>query len=152
VTLPVALSFTHPFGNPRSVAASPSQLLTGAQIPEPLRDVVQRKCANCHSEGVDWPLYSRVAPVSWLVEHDVSEARAHMNLSRWEAYSKERRLDLLSRFAAEARTGEMPPSRYTAIHGDAKLLPQERDALYEWAKAERRRLRTEVDKQRVNND
>jgi hypothetical protein len=66
-----------------------------------------------------------------------------MNLSHWDAYSKQDKLDLLSRFAAKARSGEMPPARYTVIHGDSKLLPQERDSLYDWAKAERRRVKTE---------
>jgi cytochrome c len=143
VMLPIALSFMHPFGNPRAVNASSDHLLAGAQIPEPLRELVEHKCGNCHSEAVDWPFYSRVAPVSWLLEHDVLEAREHMNLSRWETYSNQEKSDLLSRLAAKTRSGEMPPARYTAIHGDSKLLSKERDSLYEWARAERRRLKTE---------
>ncbi len=143
VILAIALSFMHPFGNPREVNASSGHLLAGAQIPEPLRELLERKCGNCHSEAVDWPLYSRVAPVSWLLEHDVLEAREHMNLSRWNAYSNQEKSDLLSRLAAKARSGEMPPARYTAIHGDSKLLSKEQDSLYDWARAERRRLKTE---------
>jgi cytochrome c len=141
--LAIALSFIHPFGNPREVNPSSGHFLAGAQIPEPLRELVERKCGNCHSEAVDWPFYSRVAPVSWLLEHDVLEAREHMNLSRWDAYSNQEKSDLLSRLAAKARSGEMPPARYTAIHGDSKLLSKEQDSLYDWARAERRRLRTE---------
>ena len=143
VILPIALSFMHPFGNPRVVNASSGHLLAGAQIPELLRELVERKCGNCHSEAVEWPFYSRVAPVSWLLEHDVLEAREHMNLSRWDTYSNQEKSDLLSRLAAKARSGEMPPARYTAIHGDSKLLPKDQDSLYDWAKAERRRLKTE---------
>jgi cytochrome c len=143
VILAIALSFLHPFGNPREVNASSGNLLAGAQIPEPLRQLVERKCGDCHSDTVKWPLYSRVAPVSWLLERDVLEAREHMNLSRWNTYSNQEKSDLLSRLAAKARSGEMPPARYTAIHGDAKLVTEERDSLYDWAKTERRRLRTE---------
>jgi cytochrome c len=143
VILAIALSFMHPFGNPRDVNASSGHLLAGAQIPEPLRQLVERKCGDCHSDTVKWPLYSRVAPVSWLLERDVMEAREHMNLSRWNTYSNQEKSDLLSRLAAKARSGEMPPARYTAIHGDAKLVTKERDSLYDWARTERRRLRTE---------
>ena len=142
--LAISLSFMHPFGNPREVAASSGHLLVGAQIPEPLRKLVERKCGDCHSDAVKWPLYSRVAPVSWLLERDVLEAREHMNLSRWDTYSNQEKSNLLSRLAAKARSGEMPPARYTAIHGDAKLLTEEKDSLYDWARAERRRLRTEA--------
>jgi cytochrome c len=141
--LAMALSFVHPFGNPRQVNASAGQLLAGAQVPEPLRKLMEHKCGNCHSETVEWPFYSRVAPVSWLLERDVLEAREHMNLSRWNNYSSQEKSDLLSRLAAKARSGEMPPTRYTAIHGDSKLLTEEQDALYDWARSERRRLRTE---------
>src|SRR6266853_2959258 len=142
VILLIPLSFTHPFGNPRQINASSGQLLAGARIPEPLRELVERKCGNLHSEQVEWPFYSRIAPVSWLLEHDVSEARAHLNLSRWDTYSNQDKLNLLTRLAAKARSGEMPPARYTAIHSGSKLLSKEQDSLYEWAKAERRRLRT----------
>ena len=137
----IGLSFAHPFGNPRAQRGSPGDLLAGAQIPEPLRELVQTKCGNCHSEAVEWPFYSRIAPVSWLIEKDVSEARAQMNFSRWDAYSNQEKMDLLSRLAAKARSGEMPPARYAAIHRDSKLVPEERDALYEWARAERKRLK-----------
>ena len=55
VILLIPLSFTHPFGNPRQINASSGQLLAGARIPEPLRELVERKCGNCHSEQVEWP-------------------------------------------------------------------------------------------------
>ncbi len=141
--LAIALSFIHPFGNPRVANGPAVQLLAGAQMPEPLRVLVGRKCGNCHSETIEWPVYSWIAPVSWLVEHDVMDARAHMNFSRWDTYGNQDKSDLLSRFAAKARSGEMPPARYTAIHRDSKLLPREQEALYDWARAERKRLRGE---------
>src|SRR5260370_21117019 len=116
--LAIALSFMHPFGNPREVSPSSGLLLAEAQISEPLQELVKRKCGNCHSEAVDWPFYSRVAPVSWLLEHDVLEAREHMNLSRWNGYSNEENADLLSRLAAKARSGEVATAPYTAIPCD----------------------------------
>jgi cytochrome c len=143
VGLLVPLSLTHPFGNPRDVSARSGKLLAGAHIPDPLRELIGRKCGNCHSQVVKWPFYSRIAPVSWLVEHDVIEARAHMNLSQWDSYGSAAKIDLLSRLAAKARSGEMPPARYAAVHGDSRLSPPERESLYEWARTERRRLRAQ---------
>jgi hypothetical protein len=139
----IPLSLAHPFGNPRGAKSPQGPLLAGARMSDPLRELVARKCGNCHSENVEWPIYSRVPPISWLLEHDVSDARAHMNLSRWNTYSKQERLDRLSEFAAEIRSGEMPPARYTAIHRDSVLTQGEQEALYDWTRAERRRLREE---------
>ena len=138
----VAMSwFVHPFGDPRQVVPGAGQILSGAEIPATIREIVERKCVNCHSEAVEWPIYSRIAPVSWLLEHDVTEARAHMNLSRWANYGEDEKLSLLTKLGAEVRSGEMPPGRYTFIHRDATLTQTEQDALYEWTKTERNRLR-----------
>jgi cytochrome c len=139
----IPLSFVHPFGNARGASAPSGQVLEGANIPSQLVDLVERKCGDCHSEQVEWPVYSRIAPFSWLVERDILEARRHMNLSRWELYSSADKIDRLSRLASEARSGQMPPARYTAVHRASKLTPEEKQSLYAWARAERRRLRTE---------
>jgi hypothetical protein len=32
-------------------------------------------CADCHSDHTSWPLYSNVAPISWLVQNDVDGGR-----------------------------------------------------------------------------
>jgi cytochrome c len=135
------LSFVHVSGNPRKVNAADGPLLAGAQIPDGLRMVIVQKCADCHSEKTHWPLYSRFAPASWLLEHDVAEARSHWDASHWNGYTREEQMDLLSRFASRVRVGSMPPARYTLLHPDHQLDADERAGLYRWAKGERQRLR-----------
>ena len=130
----------------RSLRGAPGPLLAGAQIPDSVWELVGRKCGNCHSERSEWPFYSNFAPVSWLVEHDVTEARSHMNLSQWDASSSVDKEDMLSRLAAEVRSGEMPPRRYTTVHRDARLTPAEQNSLYEWARAEGKKLKMKVQK------
>ena len=136
----IASTFIHPSGAVRAVASN-RELLAGADVDPGVLQVVERSCQNCHSEKTEWPWYSRVAPMSWLVEGDVAKARSRMNLSRWDEYPVERQEEILASIGTLARSGEMPPSRYTAIHSDAKLSAQERELIYAWAHAERRRLR-----------
>jgi hypothetical protein len=64
-----------------------------------------------------------------------------MNLSHWSEYSIEDRQSLLASIAAAVRSRQMPPSRYTLLHPDAKLSREERDLVYNCARGERRRLR-----------
>src|SRR5258708_4794459 len=59
-------------------------LLAGSDIAPAVVNVFERACINCHSEKTHWPWYSQVAPVSWVVENDVKQARNHLNLSRWD--------------------------------------------------------------------
>jgi len=89
----------------------------------------------------EWPLYSRIFPFSWLVEHDVQTARTHMNLSRWQTYDDDEKSLLLSEIGSVVRKREMPPRRYTLVHPDAKLSDAEANEIYQWRHAERRLLR-----------
>ena len=68
------LSFVHPWGDVRSARVN-GGLLGGTDAPQQVRHVIETKCGDCHSNQTHWPVYSRLAPGSWLMEHDVSEGR-----------------------------------------------------------------------------
>jgi len=59
------------------------------QAPVDVKSVLQRSCYDCHSNEVKWPWYSYVAPVSWLVAHDVKEGREELNFSEWDRYAND---------------------------------------------------------------
>ena len=40
------------------------------------RALARQACFDCHSNETEWPAYSRVAPVSWLIQRDVANGRA----------------------------------------------------------------------------
>ena len=88
------------------------------------RDLAKQACFDCHSNETTWPAYSRVAPVSWLVQHDVDEGRAALNFSEWQRPQKE-----AADAAKETREGEMPPDIYMLMHGHARLGDADRDRL-----------------------
>jgi len=130
-------SVVHPFGDLRQ--QNENALLEGAVLDPETLHILQRSCANYHSERVEWPWYSHVAPASWMIESDVNVARSRFNLSRWPAYSAQEREIILSAIGAAAKTNIMPPRRYTLIHQDAALSESDRARLYEWSRAARHR-------------
>jgi hypothetical protein len=67
------LSLLHPWGNVRAISQPNRRILTGTSVPPEVREVIETKCIDCHAERTHWPVYSRIAPASWLVEHDVFE-------------------------------------------------------------------------------
>ena len=85
------------------------------------RELARRACFDCHSNQTTWPVYSRVAPASWLVYYDVVNGRAELNFSEWQRPQKE------AREAPEVvHEGEMPPLPYRLMHGHARLSADER--------------------------
>jgi cytochrome c len=140
----IALSTVHPWGNPRAAARPDAPLLEGSQAPDTVRAMLAVKCGDCHSERTHYPLYAHIAPVSWMMERDIRDARRNLNLSSWESMNVESRMSVLTRMASVIRTGQMPPRSYVMLHPGARLSPEEQEELYAWAKAERKRIRQEV--------
>ena len=85
------------------------------------RGLVMQTCGDCHSNQTRWPWYSHVAPVSWLVEHDVEEAREHLNFSEFDRPQRD-----ADEAAEEVEEGEMPLAKYLWLHPEARLDDQER--------------------------
>jgi cytochrome c len=137
----IGLSTIHPSGNPRTGAQLGAPVLEGADTPERVRAVLETKCGDCHSQNTRYPLYSHLAPLSWMIERDVREGREKLDLSRWQFYTIEGRINALTRMASEAHTGQMPPRTYVLIHHQARLSPEEQQLIYDWAKSERKHLR-----------
>jgi heme-binding protein len=90
-----------------------------------IASTLERSCNDCHSNRTVWPWYSQVAPVSWLVAHDVNEGRNALNFSEWRLYGPERAQKLLGEICETVREGEMPVKQYTLLHPRARLTPSD---------------------------
>jgi mono/diheme cytochrome c family protein len=88
------------------------------------RALARQACFDCHSNETEWPAYSRVAPVSWLIQHDVSEGRAVLNFSEWQRPQEE-----ATEAAEEVMEGEMPLRMYQLMHAHARLNAADRERL-----------------------
>jgi len=107
---PYGRDHSNPAGGRQIAWDSPrtEQLMTGA-------------CMDCHSNETRWPWYSNVAPISWLVQHDVDEGRGALNLSTGEGEVDE--------MIETIREGSMPPLQYKPTHSGARLSAQEEQGL-----------------------
>ncbi len=116
-----------PYGRDHSnpaVAAEPKWDSTAT------RDLAKRACFDCHSNETQWPWYSHVAPVSWLVQRDVNEGRSKLNFSEWNRPQKHG-----AEAAKEVREGEMPMWIYLPTHPEARLTDAEKQALIQGLEA-----------------
>src|SRR5271154_6758824 len=100
--------------------------------PPEIAAFLKAACYDCHSHETKWPLYSRVAPASWLVVSDVNEGRRHLDFSDWPtdsaAVAKK-----LERINEVLDYREMPPKKYTLLHPEARLTDAQRKQLMDWS-------------------
>ena len=104
------------------------------EAPAPIAATLRRSCFDCHSNETVWPWYSRVAPASWLVAHDVHEGREHLNFSTWTTLSPEERKKRFKEIGEMVERGAMPPGIYTPMHPEARLSLQDINAVATWAR------------------
>ncbi|KPJ89070.1 MAG: hypothetical protein AMS18_12795 [Gemmatimonas sp. SG8_17] len=103
--------------------------------PQMVVEVLRNACYDCHSSETHWPWYGYVAPVSWLIAHDVKEARGHFSFSDWSAVENEARL--LDEIWEEVEGGGMPPAIYALMHSKARLSDEQMRLIREWTQPER---------------
>ncbi|RLD85186.1 MAG: cytochrome C [Bacteroidetes bacterium] len=132
VFLLVLIQFV-PAGLPDTIAENENDLLYNNQIPEQVAVILKTSCYDCHSNETNYPWYSYVAPVSWLVGKDIREGREELNFSEWESLSKIDKAKHLDNIIDEVSDGDMPMNIYTIIHTDAKLSSEEIEQLANWA-------------------
>jgi hypothetical protein len=114
---------------------NPSRILEAhVQVPQPVLQILQRSCYDCHSNATVWPWYSHVAPISWYVAHDVNSARSHVNFQDWEAQeSPAEGKEHLGLTCKLARNGNMPPADYRFIHKGTELSPADVNTICAWS-------------------
>lgn len=135
----VAIQFI-PTNIPENKTDNPGDIIQIGNVNEEVAIILKTSCYDCHSNQTNFPWYSKVAPVSWLVAHDMNEGREELNFSEWGSYPKRRLIKKLEEIGEEVDEGEMPLPIYTLMHGDAKLSAEQKKLLVEWTKSETKRV------------
>ncbi len=117
-------------------AAEPAQTVEAAlQTSTHVEAILSRACKDCHSNSTHWPWYSRLAPVSWVIAHDVKGGRAVLNFSEWSTtlgVTPRLAVSALTASCAVVKSRQMPPASYLALHPEAKLSPNDIQAFCAW--------------------
>lgn len=86
------------------------------------RELMVNACYGCHSNEVDWPWYSSIAPISRAVTDHVNEGRDAVNYSEFATNPGEAEETI-----EVVLDGSMPPTYYTrfGLHPEANLTDTE---------------------------
>lgn len=109
-------------------------------VPKEVLTVLKTSCYDCHSSEVKAPWYYTVAPASWYTQRNVKKARKIMNFSKWDSYTKEKKVKFLEKIP-KAIIVRMPLVSYLYAHEDAKLTESEKKLLKSWSKELKEKLK-----------
>lgn len=125
--------------NPPYVASD--SIAAHVDVPADVLSMIESSCLDCHSHRTEWPWYSNVAPVSWIVARHAEHGREYVNFDAWASYSAFERQDLFGEIAEYVENGEMPLPMYLPLHPEAELTDEQKATFIAWARAEQARVR-----------
>jgi mono/diheme cytochrome c family protein len=85
------------------------------------RLLAKEHCFQCHSNETEWPWYTNIAPASWLIYHDVVQARRNFNFSQWDTDP-----GYVGDLVAAVQENRMPPIQYRLFHPNSLLSGQQK--------------------------
>ena len=131
----IVIQFIRPdFTNPPVNQAE--TLDSATEVPENVKAILKRSCADCHSNETKYPWYSKIQPSAWFLKDHIDEGRREMNLSVWKTYEPRRQRKKLSEICEQVQSKEMPLPSYLWIHWDSKMSDEDIKTLCAWTEAE----------------
>jgi len=132
----VAAQFVRPdFANP------PVDEAKVLRAPANVQAILDRSCADCHSNRTVYPWYSRITPVSWWLAKHIRNGRREVNFDEIGGYSAKKAAHKMQEICEQVEKGEMPLESYLPLHPAAKLSEADRKTLCDWAKGEQTRIK-----------
>ena len=114
----IGLQFVRP-----SIPSSPPS--TEVQVPPAVGNILTKDCYSCHSNEKRLAWFDQVVPAYWLVRSDVLTAREHLNFSILGAKPAAAQKAALYEAANMIQLGAMPPPRFSRLHPEARVSPED---------------------------
>jgi len=102
-------------------------------VPTNVQAILNRACADCHSNKTRYPWYAEIQPINWWLSDHVNDGKRHFNLNNFGNWRIAMQHHKLEELIEQVKEGEMPLSSYTLIHRDAILSDNDKTVLINWA-------------------
>ena len=107
-------------------------------IPETVSSILNKACADCHSNTTVYPWYAEIQPVGWWLNNHIKEGKGELNFSAFTMLPiavQNHKFEVIMETVEE---GEMPLPSYTwlGMHPAANLTEQEKDVIINWAESQ----------------
>lgn len=126
----IAIQFIRPAKN--NSGDITKDITTLYPMPDSVKVIVDKACADCHSNNTKYPFYAAIQPINfWLSDH-IKDGKRHFNFNEFAGYRIAKQNHKLEEVIEQIKEGEMPLPSYTLVHTDAKLTDAEKATLTKW--------------------
>lgn len=127
----ISMQFIQPARN-RSGQALPTDFARTFSIPANVEGIFQNACYDCHTNNTNYPWYSNIQPMAWIMANHINNGKAKLNFSDFCSNTTRKQISKLKEVSSQIKDDEMPISSYKAMHKKANLTKEERNLLMDW--------------------
>ncbi len=127
----IAIQFIQPVRN-KSGQVLPTDFAKVYTVPANVQSILQNVCYDCHSNNTDYPWYSNIQPIAWMMARHISNGKEKLNFSDFGSNTTRKQISKLKEISNEIKGGEMPITSYKLMHKNAGLSQNEKDLLMNW--------------------
>jgi hypothetical protein len=128
----IALQIIQPAHN-KSGQVLPTDISNIVTISDSVQTVLKTACYDCHSNNTNYPWYSNIQPMGWLMAKHIKQGKEALNFREFGIYSRRRQLSKLTGIANSIKDHIMPLSSYKFMHKNARLTNEEKALIINWA-------------------
>ncbi len=119
------------------ISALADEAKVQAAYAKDVKEILLKKCGNCHGTGEKSPEYSANAEVKSLVDMVHEKAKKEVELGDTVKPGPKMQGSLkkaVKEIAEMAEKAKMPPKKYVQLVPGSALTPEEKEAIAKWAK------------------
>ena len=127
----IVIQFIQPARN-KSGQVLATDMAAMYKIPDTVQAVLKVACYDCHSNNTNYPWYTYLQPVGWMLANHIRHGKKELNFNEFGSYTARRQRSKLKAIANQVKDGEMPLNSYTLMHKDARLTREQKQLIMEW--------------------
>ena len=135
----IGIQFIRPVRN-KNRQVLPTDISNLVNIPDSVQIVLKNACYDCHCNNTNYPWYSNIQPMGWLLAKHIKKGKAVLNFSEFGNYSGRKQLSKLTGIANSIRDDNMPLSSYKWMHKNARLSTNEKALIINWVQQSKNSL------------
>lgn len=97
-----------------------------------IQKILKKACYDCHSNEVNYPWYSSIAPISWFIKEHVNQGKEYVNFSEYGKYNRYQKEHINSSLYRVIENKTMPLNSYLWMHKEANLSEEDYILLLNW--------------------
>src|SRR5438045_9007752 len=106
ILLLFAIQFIRPAKN-KMTERSAQDISSVHNIPQPVSDILEKSCNDCHSNNTIYPWYAEIQPVGWWLNDHIEEGKEELNFNEFASYKIARQFKKLEEITEQIKKDEM---------------------------------------------